>query len=292
MRSKQKNIALWQVGDRHYDFRNGALVMGILNVTPDSFSDGGKWARSEAAVVRATEMIAEGADIIDVGGESTRPGSDAVALQDELERVIPVIAALAKDSPVPISVDTCKAEVARQALEVGATIVNDISGLRDPAMVKVCAESDCGIVVMHMRGVPKTMQAAPEYDDVVGEVRGFFEERLETLRRAGIAPERLCWDAGIGFGKRLEDNLALLRATGELAVGDRPVMVGLSRKSFFAKLLDESEMSARDWPTVGLSAWTRELGALVHRVHEVQPNREAIRMVEALAYGGADHSTV
>lgn len=285
VRSKQKNVSPWQVSDRRYDFREGALVMGILNVTPDSFSDGGKWSRCEAAIARAREMIAEGADLIDVGGESSRPGSDAVALKDELERVIPVIAALAKKSPVPISVDTCKSEVARQALAAGATIVNDISGLRDPGMVKVCAESDCGIVVMHMRGIPKTMQAAPEYDDVVAEVSSFFQERMETLQQAGIAPDRLCWDAGIGFGKRLEDNLALLRATRDLSIGNRPVMVGLSRKSFLAKLLDEPEMSARDWPTVGLSAWTRELGALVHRVHEVRPNREAIRMVEALQRG-------
>ena len=256
--------------------------MGILNVIPDSFSDGGKWSRQEAALAHARQSVAEGAQINDVGGESTRPGSEAVAIEDELMRVIPVIAELVKECSVPISVDTCKAEVARQALSVGASIVNDISGLRDPEMIRVCAESDCGVVVMHMKGTPKTMQAAPSYEDVVAEVSAFFVERLETLSLAGIASERLCWDAGIGFGKRLEDNVALLQASGELGVGGRPLMVGLSRKSFLAKLLEEGEMSARDWPTVALSAWTRELGALVHRVHEVQPNREAIRMVEAL----------
>lgn len=282
MRSKQKNEVTWKVADRCYDFRSGALVMGILNVTPDSFSDGGRWSQRDSALSHAESLIADGADLIDVGGESSRPGSDPVALADELARVVPVVRELAERTSVPISVDTCKAEVARQALEAGATVVNDISGLRDPAMVEVCAQSDCGVVVMHMRGVPKTMQTAPDYEDVVVEVQDYFQERLETLAAAGIAPERLCWDPGIGFGKRLEDNLALLRATGEMGIGGRPVMIGLSRKSFLAKILEEPEMEARDWPTVALTAWTRELGGLVHRVHEVKANREALRMVEAL----------
>lgn len=283
MRSKQKNKVKWKVSDKEFDFTQGALVMGILNVTPDSFSDGGKWSRKEAALAHARQLIAEGAHLIDVGGESTRPGSDAVSLKEELARVIPVIEALVAHSPIPVSVDTCKAEVARQALQAGAAIVNDISGLRDPAMIEVCADSDCGVVVMHMKGTPKTMQAAPDYDNVVGEVQCFFEERLRTLTSAGISMERLCWDPGIGFGKRLEDNLALLRATRELAVGERPVMIGLSRKSFLAKLLDEPDLEARDWATVAMTAWTREQGGLVHRVHEVRPNLEALRMVEALA---------
>lgn len=284
MRSKQKTGVNWQVGGREYDFETGALVMGILNVTPDSFSDGGRFSQVEAAVQHADQLIAEGADMIDVGGESTRPGSDAVSLKEELARVIPVVRALVARTTVPLSIDTCKPEVARQALNEGAQVVNDISGLRDPAMVEVCSQSDCGVVVMHMKGVPKTMQAAPEYEEVVLEVQNFFRERLETLTKAGISKERLCWDPGIGFGKRLEDNLSLLRATGELGIGGRPVMIGLSRKSFLAKILDESEIEARDWPTVGLTAWTRELGGLVHRVHEVGPNREAIRMVEAIGF--------
>ncbi|MBK1835106.1 dihydropteroate synthase [Roseibacillus ishigakijimensis] len=256
--------------------------MGILNVTPDSFSDGGKWSRRDSAVVRARALVAEGADLIDVGGESTRPGSDAVALEEELERVVPVIEALAREEEVPLSVDTCKPEVARQALAAGASVVNDISGLRDPEMVRLCAQSDCGVVVMHMKGVPKTMQAAPFYEDVVAEVRDYFVERLRTLEAAGIARERLCWDPGIGFGKRLQDNLALLHATGEFTIGGCPVMMGLSRKSFLGELLGEKELSARDWATVGLTAWTRERGALIHRVHEVRPNREALRFTEAL----------
>lgn len=282
MKSAQKNEVNWRFGDRNYCFQEGALVMGILNVTPDSFSDGGQWSQVDAAVAHAERLIAEGADLIDVGGESTRPGSEPVLLADELSRVIPVVRELVARTDIPMSIDTCKAEVARQALAEGAAIVNDISGLRDPAMVQVCAESDCGVVVMHMKGVPKTMQAAPDYDDVVSEVQAFFRERLATLTAAGIAAERLCWDPGIGFGKRLEDNLALLRATRELAIGGRPVMIGLSRKSFLGALVGETEMEVRNAATVALTARTRELGGLVHRVHEVKPNREALRMVEVL----------
>ena len=282
MGSKKKIELTWQIEGHCFDFQKGALVMGILNVTPDSFSDGGQWAQKEAAIMQAEQLIAEGADLIDVGGESTRPGSEAVAVEDELLRVIPVIRELVERTSVPISIDTCKAKVARQALEAGAAVVNDISGLRDPEMIEVCAESGCGVVVMHMKGVPKSMQESPTYEDVVAEVQGFFRERLQTLTEAGISADRLCWDPGIGFGKRLEDNVALLKAVGQLDVGGRPVMIGLSRKSFLAKLLEESEMDARDWPTVALTAWSREQGGLVHRVHEVRPNREAIRMVEKI----------
>ena len=282
MGSKKKIELTWQIEGHCFDFQKGALVMGILNVTPDSFSDGGQWAQKEAAIMQAEQLIAEGADLIDVGGESTRPGSEAVAVEDELLRVIPVIRELVERTSVPISIDTCKAKVARQALEAGAAVVNDISGLRDPGMIEVCAESGCGVVVMHMKGVPKSMQESPTYEDVVAEVQGFFRERLQTLTEAGISADRLCWDPGIGFGKRLEDNVALLKAVGQLDVGGRPVMIGLSRKSFLAKLLEESEMDARDWPTVALTAWSREQGGLVHRVHEVRPNREAIRMVEKI----------
>lgn len=278
---------IWQVGSRTLDLSQKALVMGILNVTPDSFSDGGQWFDAQAALRRAEEMIAEGVDIIDVGGESTRPGSQAVSLSDELARVIPVIKELAPRWQGILSVDTSKAEVAGEALAAGATLINDITGLRDPAMVEVCAQSDCGIVVMHMKGVPKTMQVSPSYRDVVSEVAAFFQERFDSLTKAGIAPERLCWDPGIGFGKHLRDNLALLNGVGELRVGGRPVMMGLSRKSFLAKLLGEEGMEKRNASTVALTAYTSSLGARVHRVHEVRENREALRMIEAIggAYG-------
>ncbi|MEM9081905.1 MAG: dihydropteroate synthase [Verrucomicrobiota bacterium] len=281
MASKEKEKVTWSVAGKEWDLSERGWVMGVLNVTPDSFSDGGRWMEVEEAVSRGLRMGEEGAAIVDVGGESTRPGAEPVTLAEELERVLPVVEALSKRWDGMISIDTSKAEVAARALEVGATIVNDITGLRDEAMVEVCAGSDCGVVVMHMQGQPKTMQERPQYADVVGEVRGFFEERLATLEAAGIGRERLCWDPGIGFGKRLEDNTALLRHLPEFAVGGCPVMVGVSRKSFIGKLLEESEMEVRDWPTVGLTAWTREGGARVHRVHDVKANVEAMRMVEA-----------
>lgn len=273
---------VWRCGSHELDLSEKGIIAGILNVTPDSFSDGGRYAMQEAALGRAMEMIEEGATLIDIGGESTRPGAEAVALDEEKRRVLPVIEALANRWNGPISVDTSKAEVAREALSLGASVVNDVSGLRDGEMVRVCAASDCGVVVMHMRGTPKTMQVDPGYEDPVREVTDFFAERLQTLSAAGISPERLCWDPGIGFGKRLEDNAALIRGGRQLSVGDRPIMMGISRKSFIGKLLGETELAARDWPTVGLTAWTRGLGARVHRVHQVKENLDALRMAEAL----------
>lgn len=261
------------------------MLMGILNVTPDSFSDGGRHLDSGAALAHARRMISEGADIIDVGGESTRPGAEPVGEDEEIARTRPVIEALREGWDGLISIDTMKPEVARVALEAGANIVNDVSGLRDDAMVRHCAESGCGVVVMHMRGEPRTMQANPEYDDVVEEVRGFFERRLSELSAAGVDPGALCFDPGIGFGKTLEHNLALLRGIGRLQVAGRPLLIGLSRKSFLGRLLESDRIEDRDWPTVALTAWTRESGAMVHRVHDVRPNVEALRMVEAV--GGA-----
>ncbi len=259
--------------------------MGILNVTPDSFSDGGRHADPSAALGRARQMIGEGVDIIDVGGESTRPGAEPVGRDEEIARVRPVVAALRAEWDGLISIDTMKPAVARAALEAGADIVNDVSGLRDPEMIEVCAASECGVVAMHMRGEPGTMQDAPAYDDVVGEVRGFFEERFATLTAAGIAAEALCFDPGIGFGKTIGHNLALLRALPDLKVEGRPLLVGVSRKSFIGRLLESDAMADREWPTVALTAWTRESGARIHRVHEVRPNREALRMIEAVIEG-------
>lgn len=256
--------------------------MGILNVTPDSFSDGGCHDDPAAALAQALAMVEEGADIIDVGGESTRPGAAPVDGDLEIARVLPVIEALRAEWDGLISIDTMKPSVARAALEGGADIVNDVSGLRDPEMVKVCADGDCGVVVMHMRGEPRTMQDAPVYEDVVADVRAFFEERLSTLAAGGIDPEALCFDPGIGFGKTLEHNLALLRGLPDLEVEGRPLLVGVSRKSFIGRLLESDALGDREWPTVALTAWTRESGARIHRVHEVRPNREALRMVEAV----------
>lgn len=259
--------------------------MGILNVTPDSFSDGGRHEAPQAAMERARQMVSEGAAIIDVGGESTRPGAEPVVAESEIERVVPVIEALRSEWNGLISIDTMKSEVARAALMAGADIVNDVSGLTDTRMIEVCAEFGCGVVAMHMQGEPRTMQAAPQYDDVIVEVREFFEERLSHLTGFGVDADCIAFDPGIGFGKSLEHNLQLLRGLDQLQVADRPILIGVSRKSFIGKLLESDRMENREWPTVALTAWTRESGARIHRVHEVRPNREALQMTEAILHG-------
>ena len=261
--------------------------MGILNVTPDSFSDGGCHSGLADALAHARGMIAQGAEIIDIGGESTRPGSLAVSAVEEIERAIPAIAALRAEWDGLISIDTSKAAVAAEALAAGADIVNDVSGLRaDPAMAGVCAESGCGVVIMHMQGEPRTMQSAPSYGDVVAEVMAFFQERQDTLENADIDPEAMCFDPGIGFGKNLEHNLTLLNALDRIAPQGRPLLLGISRKSFIGKLLATDAMELRDWPTVALTARAREQGVMLHRVHEVLPNVHALRMTEAILGAG------
>lgn len=263
--------------------RRGA-VMGILNVTPDSFSDGGRHAAVAEALAHARRMIAEGAEIIDVGGESTRPGSKAVPVEEEISRTRPVIEALRAEWEGSISIDTWKADVAAAALAAGADIVNDISGLTaDSDMTRICRENGCGVVVMHRQGTPETMQVAPHYDDVVAEVRAFFQERLATLTAAGLDPRTLCFDPGIGFGKGHEHNLALLRHLDDLAPAGFPLLLGVSRKSFIGRILGSERMEDREWPTVALTARARQLGVRLHRVHEVRPNVESLRMVEAIA---------
>jgi len=228
-------------------------------------------------------MIREGAAIIDIGGESTRPGAAIVPPAEEIARTVPVIRALRDEWDGWISVDTTKAAVAKAALEAGADIVNDVSGLTaDPQLARLCAESRCGVVAMHMRGTPQTMQQSPHYEDVVREVREFFEERLATLTQAGILKESLCFDPGIGFGKTVEHNLALIRSLDQLVVQDIPLLLGVSRKSFIGKILHSDDLAARDWPTVALTSHGREKGAMIHRVHAVRPNVEALRMTEAI----------
>ena len=257
--------------------------MGILNTTPDSFSDGGRHARLEEALAHASLMISEGAGIIDIGGESTRPGAEPVSVADEIDRTAPVIASLRKQWDGLISIDTSKAEVAEAALEAGADIVNDVTGLKgDPAMASVCATARCGVVVMHMQGEPRTMQMEPFYEDVVADVKGFFEERLTTLTSAGIAAEALCFDPGIGFGKNLGHNLELLRSLDQLSVSGRPVLLGISRKSFIGKILGDPDLGLREWPTAALTSFGRGKGAMIHRVHAVKGNLEAMRMTEAI----------
>jgi dihydropteroate synthase len=270
------------VGDVEIDCGERTLVMGILNVTPDSFSDGGRYLDHGAAVARGIEMVEEGADLIDVGGESTRPGSDPVSSDEERDRVVPVIEALAGKVPVPISVDTRKPTVAKAGLEAGALIANDISGARDPEMFAVAREAGAGMVLMHIKGEPKTMQVAPHYDDVVAEVHEYLRERIEAAEFAGMAPERLCVDPGIGFGKDLQQNLALMHHVETLVDLGRPVLVGPSRKRFIGALLDLPE-DERVEGTAGAVAWLVGRGAHIVRVHDVREMVRVVRVVDAIA---------
>lgn len=273
---------IWRHKRGTFDLTEKGIIMGILNVTPDSFSDGGEYNEVEAALAQARTMISEGAEIIDIGGESTRPGSPPVTLEEELARTIPVIEALRGEWEGAISIDTSKPEVARVAIEVGADIVNDITGLTDPEMVLVCRDGEVGICAMHMKGSPETMQQNPTYDNVISEIKSFFSAQYEMLTIAGIPPNYLCFDPGIGFGKTVEHNLEILRNLPALVVEGRPLLIGLSRKSFIGKILGTDEISAREFPTVALTAHTRKEGAMIHRVHQVKPNHEALRMAEAI----------
>lgn len=272
----------WTFEGFHRELGQVPLIMGIVNVTPDSFSDGGHFLAQQAAVDHAMKLTTEGADILDVGGESTRPGANEVSLDEELRRVIPVIEQLVKLTTVPISVDTSKAEVARHALRAGACIVNDISGLLfDPDMIEVCRESRCGVSVMHIQGTPRTMQAEPHYDDVVGEICEYFAERLATLEQAGIAPERIVLDPGIGFGKTAQHNLEILSNISAFQALGRPVLIGHSRKRFLKKLI-QREVDERLFGTVGVTlALARQHVDLV-RVHDVAANRDALAAYQAV----------
>ena len=273
----------WRLRNHTLDLSRTARVMGILNTTPDSFSDGGRHAGPEDALRHARQLIADGADIIDVGGESTRPGAGEVAADEEMARVIPVIRALRAEWDGLISIDTMKAAVAEAALAAGADIVNDVSGLRhDPVMPRVCRKACCGVVVMHMRGTPRDMQDAPDYDDVVAEVGAFFAERLETLTTAGLDPLTLCFDPGIGFGKTVAHNLTLLAELESFAATGWPLLLGLSRKSFIGRVLEIDDPAARDTATAVLTAAARRQGIMLHRVHAVRPALEALRVTEAV----------
>jgi dihydropteroate synthase len=255
-------------------------VMGVVNVTPDSFSDGGVNFRTDDAVASARRMLGEGAAIVDVGGESTRPGSEGVSLDEELRRVVPVLEALAGE---PASIDTSKAEVARRALELGSELVNDVTALRaDPDLAGVVADQDAYLCLMHMRGEPRTMQDDPRYDDVAAEVTAFLEERLRAAVEAGIPEERICLDPGIGFGKTTEQNFELVRRLDVLLALGRPVVVGFSRKSSLGRLLGDAEATTGSAAaSVGAAVAAYERGATILRVHDVRET------VEALAVAGA-----
>jgi dihydropteroate synthase len=268
------------------DLSSSAVVMGILNVTPDSFSDGGEFSTLELAMIRAQKMRDEGAHIIDVGGESTRPGAVAVSVDEELARVLPVILALrslVEFDDIYISVDTSKSAVAREAIKAGADIVNDVSGFTaDQQMAVVCAAEGVGVVVMHMQGTPETMQDDPSYEDVVDELGRFFAERLKTLTDAGIAKECIIFDPGIGFGKTDAHSLELLANIGELSVSGRPVLLGVSRKSIFGRLLEIENPIERDAATIAMTTLARRNGCMLHRVHNVKGNHDALKMTERL----------
>lgn len=256
--------------------------MGILNVTPDSFSDGGRFATLEAAVAHGVEMAAEGADILDVGGESTRPGADPVSEAEELNRVVPVVTALARQTEVPISIDTTKAAVARAAMDAGAVIVNDVTALRaDPAMAGVVRDWGAGVVLMHMLGEPRTMQAGPRYGDVLAEVTAALVGWAEAARAAGIDRERIALDPGIGFGKSLEHNLALLRGLPGLAALGYPLLLGVSRKSFMQAALG-LPVDQREEATAAAVAWCVAGGASIVRVHDVLQMLRVVRMTEVI----------
>jgi dihydropteroate synthase len=277
---------VWRVGERAFDCSERTLVMGIVNVTPDSFSDGGAFLEPDAAVRHGARLARDGADLLDVGGESTRPGSEPVSEDEERARVVPVVARLAAELPdTPISIDTRKASVAAAALDAGAAIVNDVSGGRDPRMFELVRERGAAIVLMHMRGEPRSMQAEPVYDDVVGEVHEYLRERVEAAELADIAAERIAIDPGIGFGKDLAHNLELLRRIDAFLDLGRPVLVGPSRKRFIGTILDLPE-DRRVEGTIGAAAWVAARGAHVVRVHDVLEVVRAVRVVDAIAGSG------
>lgn len=258
-------------------------IMGILNITPDSFSDGGKWTDEKALEDRIEQLLSEGADIIDVGGESTRPFAEPVSVAEELQRVIPAIKAIRQRSNIPISIDTTKAVVAREALDAGATIINDISALRQDAGMLAVVKSFAGeVVIMHMQGTPGDMQRNPQYSDVVAEINAFFTERLTWLEANGVERSRIIVDPGIGFGKTLEHNLAILRNIPAFKQHGCPVLIGHSRKSFLGQLLG-LPVADRDWATAMVSAHVQRVGADMVRVHQVQATRQALLLMEALA---------
>ena len=258
------------------------LLMGIVNVTPDSFSDGGRYVTVDQAVERAMALVSEGADILDLGAESTRPGATPVGEQEEMDRLLPVLHEVMKRTAVPISVDTMKSRVAREALEAGASIINDVTALRfDPDMAALVAQFGAGVVMMHMQGMPMTMQEYPKYDSVVIDVRNFFVERIAAAERAGIAKSQMVLDPGFGFGKLLLHNLELLGQLSSFDQLDCPVLVGVSRKAFLGKILDRP-VQDREWGTAAAVALAVDRGASIIRVHDVASMKDVVKVAAAV----------
>lgn len=273
----------WRLRDRVLFLEARCLVMGIVNVTPDSFSDGGRFLRTDVAVAHALELVRQGADLLDIGGESTRPGSAPISLDEELRRVLLVVKSLVKKTDVVISVDTSKAEVARACLDAGAHLINDVTGLTgDPRMAEVVRDFGAGVIVMHMQGTPATMQIAPAYDDVVNDLFQYFTGRLQSLQASGIPLERIAIDPGIGFGKTREHNITLLARLAKFTELGRPICLGVSRKGFLGKLLDRP-IEERLAGSLAAAAYCLAQGAVqILRVHDVGPTRDLVRVWEVL----------
>ena len=275
---------IWNTGRRTFDLANRGVIMGVINVTPDSFSDGGNFTAASAAVDHGLRLVDEGAEILDIGGESTRPGAAPVTAEEELLRVLPVIEGLAAKTGAALSIDTSKASVARAAVAAGAEIINDVTALQgDDDMAHVAAESACAVVLMHMRGTPRTMQQDPHYDDVVAEVSAHLAQRVDAARAAGIVADRIAIDPGIGFGKTVEHNLQLIAGLGSFAALGHSVLLGVSRKSFLATAAQCQNVEDRDVPTAVLTAEGFRLGARIFRVHDPRPNVQALRLAESLS---------
>ena len=274
---------LWKIGERVFDVSRHGLIMGVLNVTPDSFSEHGQFFSADKAIERGLQMAAEGAHIIDIGGESARPGSEPVPGDEELRRVIPVIENLRRKLDIPISIDTSKAEVALAAIKAGASIVNDITGGRgDDQILPLVTETKSAFIIMHMQGTPRTMQIEPRYTDVVAEISEFFRQQYARAIGLNIDPMAIAFDPGIGFGKTLEHNLELLAQLERLRTHDRALVVGVSRKSFLGKLIGSPEISDRLTPGLALTSLLRARGADVFRVHDVRENVYALQVTEAI----------
>jgi dihydropteroate synthase len=273
---------IYRFGSIEYDFSHRTHIMGILNVTPDSFADGGRWNTAEAAVAHGLRLIQEGADFLDVGGESTRPGSEPVSVEEELRRVIPVIVGLREQSTVPISIDTYKAEVAQRALEAGAVIVNDITGLhRDPKIAKIVSGAHASVVLMHMQGMPRTMQENPSYENVIDDLCSYFDESISIALNDGVS--QIILDPGLGFGKMLHHNLDIIHNLREFQRFGYPVLVGPSRKSFIGKLLD-LPVEERIEGTCAAVAASIFYGAQIVRVHDVKEIKRVATVVDALVH--------
>lgn len=278
----RKRTGIWHCGSYRLNYARQPLIMAVLNITPDSFSDGGRFFNSDQAVEQALRMEAEGADLIDIGGESTRPGAVPVSVEEELRRVVPVVERLAKRLAIPISVDTTKSEVAQRAMEAGASIINDVSGFtRDPKMLAVAASGRSGLVIMHAKGTPQTMQRHPRYRDLIGEIRRFLSERIDAAVARRIPRNRIAADPGIGFGKTANHNLKILHRLGDFADLGVPLLVGPSRKSFIGRILDLPP-SERMEGTAAAAAIAVFQGARIIRVHDIKPLVRVVRVAEAI----------